>query len=295
MRIFGLLGMFTLVALAYFAGDAAYATAGQPEPWQLGFQEAVTPMMREITSFHNLLLWVVFGVAIFVLILLIIVMVKFNAKANPTPAKFSHNTFIEFVWTVVPILILALIALPSWKLLYKIDTIPEADLTIKVQGNQWNWSYFYPEQFGDEEFIAFMKKDEFLAKDPVGNDEPRLLATTLDPESPGSFYVVVPVNKNVVLQVTASDVIHNWAIPSFGVKIDAVPGRLNETWFRAEKEGVYYGQCSELCGYQHAFMPIAVHVVSEREFNAWIRQTQSELGLADATLDDGDVNLAAAQ
>ena len=281
MRIFGLLGA-ALVGLTLISGDMALAAAGQPEPWQLGFQDAVTPMMEDITWFHNLLLWVVFGVAGFVLILLLYVMIKFNAKANPKPDQFSHNTFIEVVWTLVPVLILVGIAIPSFQLLYKVDTIPEADITIKATGYQWYWGYQYPDYFDDEEFIANMVPDDELQP-----GELRLLETDFD--------IVVPVNKVVKVQTTAADVIHNWAIPSFGVKMDAVPGRLNETWFQATVEGTYYGQCSELCGFRHAFMPITVKVVSEREFNAWVAQQKSELGLADAAADDADAQLALAQ
>jgi cytochrome c oxidase subunit 2 len=203
-------------------------------------------------------------IAVFVLVLLIIVVVKFNAKANPTPSKTSHNTLIEVIWTVIPIIILFVIAVPSFRLLYLQDNIPEADITIKVIGQQWYWDYEYPDH-GDFAFTATMVEDEDLVE-----GQPRLLAT----DEP----LVVPVNKTVRLLITAGDVVHAWAVPSFGVKMDAVPGRINESWFRAEREGIYYGQCSELCGARHAFMPIEVHVVSQSEFDKWVSRMQDEYG-----------------
>ncbi len=273
MRIFGLLGVLAVMGVALAAADGALAD--QPRPWEMGFQEAVTPVMHEITGFHNMLLWIITGIASFVLILLVVVMIRFNNRANPEPAKFSHNTFIEMVWTIVPVVILLVIAVPSFRLLYYMDVVPEADMTIKATGYQWYWGYEYPDLFGDEEFIANMMPEEDLGTDPFGNPQPRLLAT--------DFNMVVPVGKTVRMVVTGADVIHSWAVPSFGVKIDAVPGRLNETWFKAEKEGMYYGQCSELCGIKHAFMPIAVQVVSQEEFDKWVEETREEFGLAAAS------------
>ena len=285
MRIFTVLGLAAMAGLTVFSGEAALAAYGQPEEWQLGFQDSASPMMDEITWFHNLLLWIIFPIALFVLGLLLIIMVKFNARANPTPAKFSHNTLLEVVWTGVPILILVGIAIPSFRLLYLIEDIPEADLTIKATGSQWLWTYQYPEQFGEEEFISNMLEENELGVDHFGDPQPRLLATNWD--------MVVPVGKVVRVQVTAADVIHNWAMPSFGVKMDGVPGRLNETWFRADKEGMFYGQCSELCGQGHAFMPISVRVVSQAKFNAWVSETKQELGIADASDNASDLAVAA--
>jgi cytochrome c oxidase subunit 2 len=241
----------TLILIAFSAGLATQASAaglGQPVDWQLGLQQAATPVMEFINDFHNFLLVIITLISLFVLALLIYVMVKFNAKANPKPSKTTHNTFIEVVWTVVPILILIAIAIPSFRLLYFQRDLPPADMTIKAIGNKWYWDYEYPDH-GDISFTATMKADEDLKE-----GEPRLLQTDVE--------VVVPVNKVVRVIVTANDVLHAWTVPSFGSKIDAVPGRLNETWFKSEKEGVYYGQCSELCGKDHAFMPIAVRVVS---------------------------------
>lgn len=239
-------------------GLVGTALAAQPEPWQMNFQPAVTPVMEEIVSFHNALLWLITAIAGFVMILLLYVFVRFNARANPEPNKFSHNTLLEVVWTAVPVVILVLIAMPSLRLLYLQDVIPPADFTIKATGHQWYWSYQYPDH-GGFEYFANMVADEDLQE-----GQPRLLATDAS--------VVVPVGATVRVVVTASDVLHSWAMPSFGIKMDAVPGRLNETWFQVFEEGTYYGQCSELCGSRHAFMPIQVEVVSQDEFDIWIAE-----------------------
>jgi cytochrome c oxidase subunit 2 len=251
-----------LVAAMIFVAGAAFAGTGQPSLWQLGFQQSVTPVMDDIAWFHDFLLYVITAITIFVLALLVIVIVRFNARANPTPSKKTHNTLLEVMWTVVPVLILVAIAVPSFRILFFQLNIPHADMTVKATGKQWFWTYAYPEN-GDFEFNSLMLQD--ADRKP---DQPRLLA--VDNE------VVVPVNKVVRVQVTGADVIHAFAVPSFGIKIDAIPGRLNETWFKATREGVYYGQCSELCGKDHAFMPIAVRVVSERDFNTWIEQAKKK-------------------
>lgn len=263
--------MGVLAAAGGFAGAApALAANGHAEDWQLGFQEAVTPVAGFIHSFHAALLILITVISLFVLGLLIYVMVKFNAKANPVPSRTTHNSLIEVVWTVVPILILVGIAIPSFRLLYFQRDIPKADMTIKIIGNpSWNWTYEYPDLGLNPDgsakvsFTAFLK-DEAKDLDTARKaGVPYLLATDVP--------VVVPVGKIVKTIITSDPdgIIHAWTIPSFGMKIDAVPGRLNEDWFQAEKEGVYYGQCSELCGKDHAFMPIEVHVVSEADFNAW--------------------------
>ncbi|MGB0920094.1 MAG: cytochrome c oxidase subunit II [Alphaproteobacteria bacterium] len=242
---------------------APAALAQQPTEWGLYFQEAASPVMRDITSFHDLLLVIITVITIFVAGLLLYVMVRFNRRANPEASTTSHNTLIEVIWTVAPILILVVIAIPSFRLLYLEDVIPEdIDLTIKATGNQWYWSYEYPDH-GNFSFDSIMKEDDELEE-----GEPRLLAV--------DNRIVVPVNKKVRVLVTASDVIHNFAMPAFGVKMDGVPGRMNETWFLAEKEGTYYGQCSELCGIRHAFMPIQIDVVSEEEFAQWIEWAKTE-------------------
>ncbi len=243
------------------AGGAA--SAGQPKPWEISLQEAATPVMESIISFHNLLLWIITLITLFVLALLVIVVVKFNAKANPVPSKTTHNTMIEVAWTLIPVLILVAIAVPSFRLLFMQLDIPKADLTVKATGKQWYWSYSYPDN-GKFEFDSLMAADK----------QPRLLG--VDNE------MVVPVNKVVRVQTTGADVIHAFAVPSFGIKIDSIPGRLNETWFKATKTGMYYGQCSELCGKDHAFMPIAIRVVSDQEFASWVEEAKKKYAAAPA-------------
>lgn len=263
-----LLMAFAAVAAAIaFHIDPALAGSGQPTNWQLGFQQSATPVMENITWFHNFLLVVITVITVFVLALLVTIAVRFNAKANPTPSRTTHNTLLEVVWTVVPVIILVAIAVPSFRLLFFQLTIPQADVTIKATGKQWFWTYTYPDH-GKFEFDSLMLQDK--DRKP---DQPRLLA--VDNE------LVVPVNKTVRVQVIGADVIHAFAVPSFGIKIDAIPGRLNETWFKAEREGVYYGQCSELCGKDHAFMPIAVRVVKETDFNAWVEQAKKKYARSD--------------
>lgn len=275
MKSLGRIATIVSGSTAMLLAAATLALAeGQPEPWQLGLSKAASPIMTEIRWFHDdLLLPLITVITAFVLLLLIIVMVRFNKRANPTPSRTSHNTLIEVVWTVVPILILVAIAVPSFRLLYFQRVIPEAALTLKATGNQWYWSYEYP----DHEGVSF---DSLLVEEEdLKPGQPRLLA--VDNE------VVVPVGQVVRLVVTASDVIHNWAIPAFGTKIDGIPGRLNEAWFKAERTGVYYGQCSELCGVRHAFMPIAVRVVEQADFDAWVAKAKS------ASVEDANQMLAA--
>jgi cytochrome c oxidase subunit II len=238
-------------------GSVALAGMGQPSPWQMGLQESASVVMDQLTGFHSFLLVIITLITILVLALLVTVMVRFNAKANPTPSRTTHNTFIEVAWTVLPIVILGVIVVPSFKLLFLELDIPPADLTVKATGQQWSWGYSYPDN-GNLEFPSLLARDK----------QPRLLA--VDHE------MVVPVNKVVRVQVIGADVIHSFSVPSFGIKIDAVPGRLNETWFKAEREGIYYGQCSELCGRDHAFMPIAVKVVSDSEFTAWVEDMKKQ-------------------
>ncbi|MGV8995312.1 MAG: cytochrome c oxidase subunit II [Parvibaculaceae bacterium] len=252
-RVVGL-GAIALAASLILTATGAHAT-GMAVPGQMGFQEAVTPVMEDIESLHHYLLIIITAIVVIVTGLLLYVMVRFNRKANPIPSKTSHHTWLEVAWTVVPIMILIMIVVPSFRLLYKELVIPTPELTIKATGNQWYWDYEYPDN-GDISFSAVLLKDADL------NGRPRLLAT--------DEVVVVPVDTTVRVIVTGADVIHAWAVPAFGVKVDAVPGRLNETWFKATKTGIYYGQCSELCGQDHAFMPIEVHVVSKEDFAAWV-------------------------
>lgn len=246
-------------ALALMSGPAL-AGDGQPSPWQMGFQKAASPIMEQITSFHDFITVIIVLIALFVLGLLIYVMYRFNEKRHPNPSRTTHNTTLEVVWTVVPVLILVAIAIPSFRLLFAQYDFPKADVTITATGNQWYWTYDYPDHGINFDSIIVQDAD-------LKPGQPRLL--TVDRE------VVVPVNKNVIMQLKSNDVIHDWALPSFGVKLDAVPGRLQTTWFRAERTGWFYGQCSELCGRNHAFMPIAVHVVSEEEFNDWAAKTKA--------------------
>ena len=246
-------GVGALAATMMATAGAAYAN---PKPWEMDLQPAASPVMTNIEDFHRLLLYIITAVCLFVLALLLWVMVRYNAKANPTPSKTSHNTLLEVVWTAVPVLILVLIAIPSFRLLYFEMTIPKPDLTIEAIGKQWYWTYAYPAQ--KFQFDSLMLSDADAAK----AGEPRLLGV--------DNAVVVPVNKVVEVETTGADVIHSWAVPAFGVKMDAVPGRINHTWFKATKIGTYYGQCSELCGARHAFMPIEVHVVSEADFQKWL-------------------------
>jgi cytochrome c oxidase subunit 2 len=258
-----------LVAVALLGAGAAWAGIGQPSDWQIGPQGSVTPVMDDIVWFHNYLLVIITGITIFVLGLLVVVIVRFNARANPTPSRTTHNTLLEVAWTLVPVLILLSIAIPSFKYLFFQLNIPKADLTVKATGKQWFWSYAYPDSKFEFDSLMLTDKERKakLDKDPKA-DVPRLLS--VDNE------MVVPVNKVVVVEVTGADVIHAFAVPSFGIKIDAIPGRLNETWFKAEREGVYHGQCSELCGKDHAFMPITVRVVSEQAFAAWLEDAKKK-------------------
>ncbi len=238
------------------------AMANQPYEWQLGFQKAASQSMREIVAFHDkLLLPIIIAISVFVLFLMLYACVRFRASANPNPSKRTHNVAVEVLWTLIPCLILIVIAVPSFKILYKQDAIPKADLTIKAIGYQWYWGYEYPDE--NIIFESYMIEEKDLKE-----NQPRLLA--VDNE------VVVPVNKVVKVLITANDVLHAWALPSFGVKRDAVPGRINETWFKAEKVGTYYGQCSELCGIKHAFMPITVKVVSEEDYQEWLSEAREK-------------------
>lgn len=268
------------LAAAFLLITGGMAAAETPVNWQLGLQPAASPIMEQITGFHNMLLVIITLIAGFVLALLLVIMLRFNSRANPTPSTTTHNTPLEVVWTVIPILILVAIAIPSFRLLYAEDVVPEADMTLKLTGNQWFWNVEYPDH-GPITYDITMLED---ADRPAG--APRLLA--VDNE------IVVPVNATVRVQTTSVDVIHAFAMPAMGVKIDAIPGHLNETWFKATREGLFYGQCSELCGARHSFMPTALKVVSKEEFAKWIeeakvkfasRPVQPAIGLASATMD----------
>jgi cytochrome c oxidase subunit 2 len=259
---------FVAANVAVLAGGAALAQdrpLGEPHPWQLGLQQGVTPVMDNISWFNDFLLWIIGAITLLVIALLTVVILRFNARSNPVPSRTTHNTMIEVVWTVVPVLILVTIAVPSFRLLFFQTHVPKADLTVKATGKQWFWSYSYPDD--KFEFDSLLVQDKDLKP-----DQPRLL--TVDNE------MVVPVNKTVRVLTTGADVIHSWAVPSFGVKIDAIPGRVNETWFKAERTGTFRGQCSQLCGRDHAFMPIVVHVVSDQEYAAWLADAKKKYASA---------------
>ena len=259
--------VLSFVSLGLLSGSAL---ASQPKPWQLGFQDAATDNMAQITSFNDFLLILMTGITLFVLGLMMYVAVKFNARSNPNPSSTTHNSLVEVAWTLVPVLILVVIAIPSFRLLYYQRVLPEADMTIKATGYQWYWGYEYPDHGG----FGF---DSLMLNDEERGDQPRLLAT--------DTAMVVPVNSTVRVVVTGADVLHSWAMPAFGVKMDAVPGRLNETWFRAEKTGTYYGQCSEICGIRHAFMPIRVEVVEPDAFASWVSEAQVEYAQLETSKD----------
>ncbi len=261
-NIFGALAAITASLLP----SGAFAEAGKAVDWQLGMQDSVTPVMDDIISFHNMLLVIITLITVFVLGLLLAVIFKFNAKANPIPSKTTHNTLIEVLWTVIPVLILVVIAVPSFRLLYKQRDIPAADMTIKVIGNpQWNWTYEYPDLgLNDDKspkvtFTSYLKTKEEAEKD----GQPYLLSTDVP--------VLVPVNKVVKLIVTSDPegIIHGWAVPSFGMQMDAIPGRLNEDWFKVTKAGIYYGECYTLCGKYHSQMPIEVWAVDDATLAKW--------------------------
>ena len=271
-------GVLTFFASFVFA---TFALAQQPTDWQISFQESVTPIMDSITWLNGFTLIIITIITLFVTGLLAWVIIRYNSKANPVPSKTSHNTMIEIVWTVAPIVILLIIVAPSIKLLYQQLEVPEADVVIKVTGYQWNWGYEYPD-YEIDEYISSMLQTEDERKDMAlerGEDVanyPRLLA--VDNE------LVVPVGKVVRLDITSGDVLHAVALPSFGVKADAVPGRLNTSWFKAEKEGLYYGQCSQICGAGeglagHSFMPIAIRVVDEDTFEDWAASASEDLDI----------------
>jgi cytochrome c oxidase subunit 2 len=263
MKVFSTLTGIAVVAGALLASaGAAFAGLGHPSPWEMDLQGAASPVMEQISEFHFFLLWVIGAISVFVLALLLIIIVRFNARANPTPSRTTHNTLLEIAWTIVPVIILAAIAVPSFRLLFVELDVPHPDLTVKATGKQWFWSYSYPDN-GNFEFDSILVADKDLKP-----GQPRLL--TVDNE------MVVPVNKVVHVLVTGADVIHSFDVLSFGIRIDAVPGRMNETWFKATKMGLFYGQCTELCGKDHAFMPIVVHVVSENDFNAWATQAKQK-------------------
>lgn len=260
------IGAVSAFLTSIFLTSPAFATLGQPVPGGLGLQEAASPMKEKMHHFHNdLLMPIIVGISVFVLLLLVIIVVRFNAKANPVPSKTTHNTLLEVVWTLVPVLILLVVVVPSMKMLYYVDRTTEAEMTLKVTGNQWYWSYEYPDN-GGISFASNLIPDKEIN---TSKGQVRLLST----DNP----VVLPVDTNIKILTTASDVIHAWAVPAFGVKLDANPGQLNETWVRIDKAGTFYGQCSEICGNGHGFMPIEVHAVSKEEFAKWVHANKGTM------------------
>ena len=260
--------IFKTISLMFLFSSSLLAE--QPKEWQLGFQNPASQGMESIVWFHDyMLLPVITAITAFVLFLILYVCVKFRASKNKVASTTSHNTTVEVLWTLIPCLILIVLAVPSFKLLYKQDTIPQADVTIKAIGYRWYWGYEYP-----DEKISF---DSYMVEEKdLKDNQPRLL--TVDNE------VYVPVNKVVKVMITANDVLHAWALPSFGVKRDAVPGRINETWFKADRTGTFYGQCSELCGIKHAFMPITVNVVTEEEYDKWLQEAKQKFAKEEFSL-----------
>ena len=271
--VFGL--AFSMMALI------GAANAGAPVDWQLGFQPAVTPVAHLQHQLHDLLLVIIIAISLFVLALLLYVAVRFSAKNNPHPTKTAHNTVIEVLWTVLPVMILVVVCIPSFKLLYFMDKTDKPELTIKVTSSQWYWSYTYQDN-GNFTFDSLMVPDNQIDK---SKGQLRLLET--------DNRVVLPIDTNIRVLLTSNDVLHAWAVPAFGVKLDTVPGKLNETWMRIEKTGVYYGQCSELCGINHAFMPIAVQAVSKADFAKWVAEAQKKFAAVDTPAPSTDLRLAA--
>ena len=274
-------GLRTLLtgAVAWAGPAGAAAADGGPKNWQMGFRPPASPTAEEIHWFNDvILLPTIVAIVVFVMALLVYVMWRFSEKRNPTPSKTTHNTLIEVLWTAIPVIILVIIAIPSFKLLYFADRTEEADITLKATGHTWYWSYQYPD-YGDFEFDAYMVADEDLQE-----GQKRLLTT--------DNMVVLPVETNIRLLVTAADVLHSFALPAMGIKLDAVPGQVNETWVRINQEGTYYGQCSELCGTGHSYMPIMIKAVSKAEFERWTTQEKEEFAAADSV--ENKVRLAEA-
>jgi cytochrome c oxidase subunit 2 len=266
--------MVALGVLGVVLAGTAFATA--PEPWQLGMQAPGSPVKAYIEWFHDLLLWIITVITVFVLGLLIYTMVRFRASRNPAPTRTAHNTLLEVAWTAIPVLILVVIAIPSFKLLYLGDRTQNSDMTVKVVGHQWYWSYEYPDQ-GELKFDSYM-----VPESDIKPGQQRLLEV--------DNRVVVPAGTNVRILVAGTDVIHSWFVPSLGVQIYAVPGRLNETWVNVTKPGVYYGQCNQICGINHAYMPIAVEALSKEDFARWVEDAKKKFAQAPA---DGRVTVAA--
>ena len=277
-QIIATLGLAALFSLGFLAPALAQEAAHNATPWSFLTQAAASPSAERIHEFHDMLVYIIIAITLFVLALLIIVIVRFNKRSNPVPSKTTHNVLLEVLWTALPVVILIIIAIPSFKLLYYVDRTENPEMTIKVTGYQWYWGYEYPDH-GDINFMAYM-----VPEDEINSEEGQLRLLSTDRA------VVLPVNKNIQIDVTAADVLHSWAVPALGVKTDSVPGRLNSTWFKITKPGTYYGQCSELCGKDHAYMPIEIRAVSEEEFEQWILEQGGTMPVDTLTEEEADVD-----
>ncbi len=261
-KTMNLLSFASLGSLLFFSNNSF--AKGQPTEWQIGFQEAGSPLMQRLIDLHDFVFWIITAITIFVFLLLAYVCVKFSAKNNKKPSTTTHHSLLEVAWTIIPVIILVAISIPSFRLLYDQNDFSKIDMTIKATGYTWYWSYEYPDHDGLA-FDSIMLEDEELEE-----GQPRLLST--------DYQLVVPVNTNIKMQITSdpAGVIHSWAVPSLGVKMDAIPGRLNETYFNVKEPGMYYGQCSELCGIGHGFMPISIKAVTPDEFASWLDEAKEE-------------------
>lgn len=263
-RIWGWVAVALAALPMLLGGGVSFAAElNVPAPYNMGLVEAASPVKDRIHDFHSLMLWIITAIVLFVLVLLVVVIVRFNAKANPVPSKTTHHTLLEVAWTLVPVLILVGVAAPSFRLLYYLDRAPNAEMTIKVTGHQWYWSYEYPDN-GNFTFDSYMLDEKAAAEAKM----PRLLGV--------DNRLVLPVDTQVRVLVTSADVMHSWLVPPFGVQVYAFPGRTNETWLQAKKEGIFFGQCNQICGINHGFMPISIEVLSKDKFAAWAKEAQTK-------------------
>lgn len=278
-QVFQRLFALPLLAAVFLSTLSPVFAQAAPQDWQINLMPPASPSAQHIYDFHDMMLIIITAITLVVLALLIWVVIRYNAKANPKPEQFTHNVVLEVVWTVIPVVILIIIAIPSFKMLYYTDRIENPEMTLKVIGRQWYWDYEYPDHEGIA-FSSYMIPDDKINKE---KGEQRLLSTDTK--------VVLPIDTNIQILVTAGDVIHSWAVPSLGLKTDAIPGRLNETWVRINKPGIYYGQCSELCGKDHAYMPIEIHAVTKEEFQQWLVTAKEEF----AAISPNSLNLSTTQ
>lgn len=282
-RIWGWVAVALAALPMLLGGGVSFAAElNVPAPYNMGLVEAASPVKDRIHDFHSLMLWIITAIVLFVLVLLVVVIVRFNAKANPVPSKTTHHTLLEVAWTLVPVLILVGVAAPSFRLLYYLDRAPNAEMTIKVTGHQWYWSYEYPDN-GNFTFDSYMLDEKAAAEAKM----PRLLGV--------DNRLVLPVDTQVRVLVTSADVMHSWLVPPFGVQVYAFPGRTNETWLRAKKEGIFFGQCNQICGINHGFMPISIEVLSKDKFAAWAKEAQTKFAANRIGVDGTSVAQAVGQ